>query len=238
MNNIPKKKLAEKISSALAKCEICSNKQAGYYSVSDNLCDRCSTVVVACNRFYEANIPIEYWSLKMERDFKGAQILLKKYNEITDDLKESYSSGKSMCFAGPYGIGKTLTLTGILKKASAKGYTALYTTLSDAVSVMTSAPHEDRYLAKRELTMVDFLVLDEFDERYMATENAADLYARTLEGIFRTRSQNKMPTYLSTNSPNVIESFTGSLKASLDSLMNGYLEMVPIFGQDFRKANK
>jgi DNA replication protein DnaC len=83
--------------------------------------------------------------------------------------------------------------------------------------------------------MVDFLVIDEFDSRFIQSDNAADLYARTLEGIFRTRSQNKIPTLMCTNSPNIIETFNGSLKNSVDSLFNGYLNIFPVFGEDYRK---
>jgi Homing endonuclease len=128
----------------------------------------------------------------------------------------------------------TMTMTCILKKACQKGYSCLYTTLSDIVSVMTSAPGEDRFLARQELTKVDFLVIDEFDPRFMASDNAADLYARTLESVFRTRGQNKLPTLMCTNSPNVIESFNGPLKASIASLMKGYVKIFPVLGEDVR----
>jgi hypothetical protein len=68
----------------------------------------------------------------------------------------------------------------------------------------------------------------------MASENAADLYARTLESIFRTRSANKQPTLMCTNSPNVVESFHGPLKASINSLMKGYIKVFPVLGEDIR----
>jgi len=129
----------------------------------------------------------------------------------------------------------TMVSTCILKKAVNKGYSGLYTTLSDIVSTLTQADGEDKFLSRRELCMVDYLVIDEFDPRFMSSENAADLYARTLETIFRTRSQNKLPTIMCTNSPNVVESFSGSLKASIGSLMSGYLKIVPVLGEDFRK---
>jgi hypothetical protein len=38
-----------------------------------------------------------------------------------------------------------------------------------------------------------------------------------------------------TNSPNVVESFHGSLKASIDSLMKGYTKVFPVLGEDVRK---
>ena len=82
------------------------------------------------------------------------------------------------------------------------------------------------------------LFRSEFDSRFMPSENAADLYARSLENVFRTRSQNKLPTLMCTNSPNVVESFNGPLKASMDSLMRGYLKIFVVLGDDFRKKDK
>lgn len=129
----------------------------------------------------------------------------------------------------------TMAVSCILKKATQKGFSGLYTTLSDIVNALTSAPNEDKFLARRELAMVDFLVIDEFDSRFMPSDNAADLYARSLESVFRTRSQNKLPTLMCTNSPNVIESLNGPLKASIDSLMKGYIKVFPVLGNDERK---
>lgn len=192
--------------------------------------------LIAINRYAESNIPIEYWSLKMERDFHGDPRLLAKYTEYITDLKAAYTGGHSVCFAGGHGQGKTMAITCILKKASNKGFTCLYTTLSDIVSVLTTGGGEDKFLARRELALVDFLAIDEFDPRFMPSENAADLYARSLESVFRTRSQNKLPTLMGTNSPKPVESFNGALKDSIDSLMKGYLKVFAVApGKDFRK---
>ena len=194
-----------------------------------------ATRLTAINRYAESNIPLEYWTLRMDRDFKGDPRLLTRYNEYVKDLKVAYASGTSICFAGSHGCGKTFSITAILKKASQKGYSCLYTTLSDVVSVMTGYG-DDRNIARRELAMVDFLAIDEYDNRFFPTENAADLYARSLESVFRARSQNKLPTLMGTNSPNPVESFNGPLKASIDSLTKGYLEIFTVLpGKDFRK---
>ena len=223
LNNIPAKKLQDFLSSIQERNDTQENK---------------SIKTIAVLRYAESNIPIEYWKLSMEKDFVGDPRLKQKYNEYILNVKQSYLDGKSICFAGNHGVGKSTISTCILKQVVQKGYSALYTTCSDIVSVLTQASNEDKFLARRELTMVDFLVIDELDSRFWATEYAADLYARSLEGVFRTRSQNKLPTLICTNSPNMLESFTGSLKASLSSLMQGYMEFFPVFGEDFRKATK
>lgn len=220
LNNIPQRKLTEYLES-ISNLEIDDAQK--------------SLRLIAANRYAESNIPMEYWGLKMEKDFHGDSRLLEKYNEYISDLKSAYLKGQSICFAGGHGLGKTMTITCILKKASQKGFSCLYTTLSDIVNTTTFASGEDKFLSKKELVMVDFLAIDEFDSRFMPSENAADLYARSLEGVFRTRSQNSLPTLMCTNSPNVVESFTGPLKQSIDSLMKGYIKMFPVFGEDFRK---
>lgn len=167
------------------------------------------------------------------KDFKGDKSLLEKYNSYTENIKNSYLNGTSLCLCGSHGLGKTMMLTNILKLASMKDYSCLYTTLSDVVNVLTSNV-EDKFTARKELLSVDFLVIDEFDPRFMGSDNASDLYARTLESVFRVRSQNKIPTLMATNSPNILNAFSGQLKTSLSSLFSGYLELVPVLGQDFR----
>lgn len=220
LNNIPKKKLLDRLAAI---------------ENGDDTLEVKYLKLQAVNRYAESNIPIEYWNLKMEKDFHGDPRLMTRYQEYIADLRSSYINGVSLCLAGSHGLGKTMTATCILKKACQKTFTSLYTTLSDIVTVLTTAPGEEKYLAKRELALVDFLVIDEFDSRFMPSENAADLYARSLESVFRARSSNKLPTIMCTNSPNVVESFNGPLKASIDSLMKGYLKVFPVLGEDFRK---
>ena len=124
----------------------------------------------------------------------------------------------------------TMVCANILKRVVEKGYSAVYITLPDIISVITSG---DRYAARSELLSVDFLVVDEFDPRYMGTDNAADFFGRTIEDILRTRSQNCLPTFMCTNSPNLTDGFTGSIKESLSSLMN-MVETVIVLGSDYR----
>jgi DNA replication protein DnaC len=238
LNNIPDRKLQEKLLSAIQSCDVCSKKTLKLGDALDGLCSKCSVIITAYNRYAESNIPMEYWDLKMEKDFVGDPKLLNKYNDLVADLKSNFVNGTSICFAGNHGIGKTMTVACLLKKAAQRGFSAMYTTLTDVVNVLTQAPNEEKFTARRELTMVDFLAVDELDPRFMATENAADLYARTLEGVFRTRAQNKLPLFLCTNSPNIVEAFSGALKQSLDSLMKGHVQMFVVMGDDFRKKNR
>lgn len=205
------------------------------------LCGRCSVQTIAFNRYFEANIPLEYWGLEVPEsvdgeypDFKGTKEIIKIYVKMISNLTQSYINGSSLCLAGTHGVGKTSVITNVLKKACHKNYSCLYTTLSDMVSSLTLPPNEDRFLARKELMEVDFLAVDEFDNRYVATEAAADLFGRTLEHIIRTRLQNRLPTILCSNSPNPLETFQGSIRQSLESLMTK-IPLVVVVGPDVRK---
>ncbi len=235
----------QQILNLIQNCLNCSVKNIKTVEEAPNagLCTRCSVNTVAYNRYYESNIPVEYWSLKMPnslsvedaKDFYGPKGLVEIYLKSVTDLNKSYINGVSFCLAGTHGTGKTLTVANILKKATHKNFTALYTTLSDVVSALILPSNEEKFNARKELTEVDFLVMDELDPRFMPTETAADLFGRTFEHILRTRLQNKLPTIIVSNSPNPVESFTGSIKESLESLMTK-LPLIPILGEDFRKV--
>lgn len=188
----------------------------------------------AFHRYFEANIPVKYWDLEMKVHFNGDESLMNEYNRLTSDIKSLYKNGISICFAGQYGIGKTLMTTNVLKRALEKGYSGLYLNLNDIVSSMKS---KDSYAARKELITTDFLVVDEFDPRYMATESASDFYGRMLEDILRNRSQNKLPLILCTNSPNPTSAFGGAIQESVNSLFN-YVDVIPVFGSDYREKEK
>ena len=138
--------------------------------------------------------------------------------------------------AGSHGIGKTMTISCILKRAVRKNYSATYTTLNDIVNTLIEAPYEDKYLARKELMSVDFLTIDEVDSKYIA-DGASDLFARSIEPILRGRSQNKLPIFLCSNSPNPTQAFKGSIKQSIDSIFNR-VKIISILDKDFRESQK
>lgn len=220
----------------IQSCKDCSVKNIKTVDdiVNVGLCPKCSVKTIAYNRYYESNIPIEYWSLSMS-DFKGPKNLFELYTTIVADLTGAYTTGLSFCLAGTHGVGKSTSITNVLKKACQKNFTTLYTSLSDIISALTIAPSADKYVARKELTEVDFLAIDEFDGRHIgATDNATDLFGRTFEYVVRTRLQNKLPTIVVSNSPNPVETFQGNIKDSLDSLMTK-LPTIATIGPDQRK---
>lgn len=196
-----------------------------------------AALTTAFTRYYDANIPVDYWWREMT-DWSGPAVLGRVYAEVTKDIKESYKKGERAFFAGKHGIGKSMVSCCILKRAVEKQYSSLYVNLTDIIHIMLNASHEVKSQARETLLSVDFLVIDEFDARFMGTENAADLFGRILEPIMRTRIQNRMPLFFCTNSVKVEESFSGPLRASIESLMK-VVKLVPVIGgQDMRDMIK
>src|SRR5690606_8519381 len=115
---IPQKKIVGAQERVIKNCEICKNK-----TPEQILCKACNYKTIAIKRYAESNIPVEYWFLDMETHFKGFATLKKKYDEYTSDIKKTYLDGLAVCFAGSYGVGKSLTSACILKVACLKGYT-------------------------------------------------------------------------------------------------------------------
>ncbi len=194
-------------------------------------------LTTAFTRYYDANIPVDYWWRDMS-EWVGPSILEKVYKDITTDIKASYKNGERAFFLGRHGTGKTLVSCCILKRAVEKQYSSLYVNLTDIIHVMLNSSSDIKAQARDGLLNVDFLVIDEFDARFMGSENAADLFGRILEPIMRTRIQNRMPLFFCTNSVKVEESFSGPLRASIESLMK-VVKLVPIIGgQDMRDMIK
>lgn len=196
-----------------------------------------AALTTAFTRYYEANIPVDYWWREMT-DWSGPAVLDRVYQDVTKDIKASFKKGERAFFAGKHGIGKTMISCCILKRVVEKQYSALYVNLTDIIHIMLNSSPQVKSEAREALLNIDFLVIDEFDARFMGTENAADLFGRILEPIMRTRIQNRMPLFFCTNSVKVEESFSGPLRASIESLMK-VVKLVPVIGgQDMRDMIK
>jgi hypothetical protein len=224
--NIPRRKLDDELEDILE-----SQSQDGVLTTSG------AALTTAFQRYYDANIPVDYWWREIG-GWSGPAALERVYQDITKDIKAAYKNGERAFFAGKHGIGKTYISCCILKRAVEKSYSALYVNLTDIIHIMLYSSPGVKSQAREILLSVDFLVIDEFDARFMGSENAADLFGRILEPIMRTRIQNKVPLFFCTNSVKVEESFSGPLRASIESLMK-VVKLVPVVGgQDMRDMIK
>lgn len=217
--NIPRKKLDDALSDI-----------KDHYSDQNGLLTKEGAILTEVfYGYYNSNIPVDYWWRDMS-DFIGPPILKNFYNSYVEDIKTAYKDGKRARLGGSHGVGKSMTCACILKRVvETQKYSTLYINLTDIIHVLLTSSHEDKIYARQNLLSVDFLVIDEFDERFMGSENAADLFGRILEPILRTRIQNRMPLLICTNTAKIEDSFSGPLKASIESLFN-LIKLVPVIG--------
>jgi len=221
---IPKNKLDRLKDKIFNSCEFCKQER----------CRVCLSKTSRLDRYYMADIPVEYWSLSF-KDFSGDPNFKKIIKEKMKSIDAVYDNGKSFMFAGNLGTGKSYTACCILKKAVSSGYSGLYTTMADVVANMLSREMDTaKYYA--ELIGKDFLVIDEFSSHWIfPSEKAEQLFGTSLEYVLRTRFQNQVPTILCTNDSDVDKIFGGFHAKSFKSLRSSHVELYVVGGKDFRR---
>lgn len=223
---IPVKKVELAKAEIKNKCKICKDKPRME-------CYSCARWEGFINQMAVAEIPVDYWFRSMKR-FYGFEGLKKGVLEYMDTIKESYGDGRTIYIAGDRGRGKTMAACGILKEAILKGYSAFYITLSDLVTRVTTV----HPTLKLEIKDIDFLVIDEIDNRFFPTENSMELYGSQLENVLRSRMQNKLPTIMCSNAIDIGLVFKGQFKKSFQSLWAQFVETLVAAGPDARKGEE
>lgn len=188
------------------------------------------------DKMVEANIPIDYWMLKMS-NFQGSDSIKESVNDYIFNIKDNYVAGKGFTLAGSYGIGKTYGLCSILKKALMLNYTAYYTSLPSLSSYGMSYTYKDDYF--RMCVKSDFLVFDEADARHIsASEDSKALFGSLIERILRERIQNSLPTFFGTNHDSIAPLFSGQHARAIESLLALKNTTINALGLDFRKRKQ
>jgi hypothetical protein len=77
--------------------------------------------------------------------------------------------------------------------------------------------------------------LDEVDQRFFPSQGSQDLYGNHFEYMIRTRTQNKLPTIMCTNSEDISQIFGGEFKRSFESLNAQFVKVLRAGGKDVRK---
>jgi DNA replication protein DnaC len=197
-------------------------------------CNTCKSKFSRIKSYARANIPMDYWMLAF-KDFAGDSNFKRMLSKKINNIDEMYETGKSLAFVGNLGTGKTYAAACILKKALVSDYTGQYLNMVDVINNLVSKETDNStYLDS--LINVDFLVIDEFDKRYVfPSDKAESLFGQTLEYVLRSRFQNHMPTILCSNTENLDDVFAGDFARAFSSLKSQYMNVIYVSGKDFRK---
>lgn len=196
-------------------------------------CGRCIRAHQLIDKMEQSNVPAGYWLLSM-KNFQGASRLKEIVDQYIQNIKQKYLEGKSICFAGSQGTGKTMSAVCILKAALKEDFTAYYITAMDLLNEMTNS--KTSHDLRSTLKDVDFLVIDELDSRFFVSDSVKELFSGIYENVFRFRAHNSLPTILCSNETDgILNVFYGAGTQSIESLNCQYLTIYPVVGQDFRK---
>jgi DNA replication protein DnaC len=194
---------------------------------------------VFVDKMAAANIPVAYWFLPFS-SFSGSDDIKTAVAAYMGTAESNYSalvekcqSGKGICFAGNYGVGKTYAICSILKTALLAGKTVYYTSLPEMSTMLTSRD-KDAYLSN--CIKSEFLAIDEMDSRhYSSSEEAQNFFGSMVEKIIRSRVQNRLPLLIGTNHKSPVLAFSGQHSRVLDSLLSQTCDVVVALGKDYRK---
>ena len=221
MNN---SKLERKQKKCIAECKHCGGKG----------CGKCQSKANRYQKYHDANIPTFFWDESISK-FGGNKIFKNKIREVASDLDGMYDSGKSLILVGGLGTGKTYMSCCMLKLATIKGYSCWYSSMMEVVNKIVSEK-DNSFISK--IMNSDFLVLDEFDSRWIfPSENAERMFSSNMEYIIRNRFQNQLPTIICSNTSNVDSVLKDFYGEAFSSLKTKYAEVVYVAGGDLRRKH-
>jgi DNA replication protein DnaC len=224
---IPKNKIKRIKSNITRDCANCNGDS----------CSKCISKACRIDNYASANIPSSYWLLAF-KDFEGDSKFYEFVTCVLKDIDKAYDNGYSYLFTGGLGTGKTYAACSILKMSITLGYASEYTTMATIInSILSKDVDTSSYI--KNLIMCDFLVIDEFDPRWIfPSEKAEQMFGSSLEHILRMRFQNATPTILCSNAPDVDTVLSGKFAKAFKSLRARHLKMICVGGVDFRRRDK
>ena len=198
-------------------------------------CNSCGIQISRLQKYSEANSPAHYWNTSF-KDYKGDDEFKDLVKSKIESIDSVFDNGESFIFAGNLGVGKTYAISSLLKMALCKDYSAKYYSMVEVInSILTGS---DSQIIKK-LSEVDFLAIDEFDNRWIfPSEKSEQIFGSSMEFLLRTRFQNMLPTFLATNNSEIDDILSGSYARSFSSLRNQYLKTIYVSGKDYRKVSR
>lgn len=207
-------------------------------------CPKCQGVDLDCScwkryneaiQLYQACIPRDFWTYTPADVSHNREVFTEVVEPYMQRLSRALRGGYGLMLTGDNGVGKSMFMCLVLRKAIARGFSTYYTT-------MLSLDHDiKRGFSKPEVQerlewylTSDFVAIDELAKEQF---KAGDSFTRTqVERILKSRFENSMPTLLATNaSLEELEKIYGS---TLTSILEGKYMIAAMEPGDFRQQMK
>ena len=177
-------------------CPTCAGTKQYYWKGKAHKCN-CRRQLQLHKHYLVSGIGVTYQRLDWE-DYEGdpeVEHAIKKYLEGHENF---VSRGIGLLMGGPYGAGKTMLTSLLLKELVKLGYKCYATTFANTVDTFTAgwkSLEEQRYFREKFVTS-DVLLLDDLGREFK-TKNG--LSESTFDNILRQRVQGGRPTFITTN---------------------------------------
>lgn len=203
---------------------------------------KCLKNSVLFSRLYEANIPQEYYTLNLEKDFdvRNSPDKLKAklfVQNIISNLNGFHDSGSSLMMYGTAGAGKTMLSIEILKKALSQKFSIYYDffpSVVDAYKKKGFVADEEKAKYASIFSEVDFLVLDELGKEDAQSDyNNRDFSTSRFLEINILKKRNLKPTIIITNM-NGMPEIKHKYGQFVNSMMGHRFQTLAVNATDFR----
>ncbi len=211
----------------LERCQACNGQG----------CSKCRAMAARIERYALAGIPTAYWLLPW-KNYQGDSAFKEKIEEISTNIEKFYDVGKSLVLVGNLGTGKTYAACTLLKKAATTEFSIRYTVMLDVANMILSDKIDTHQFLK-DLIQTDFLVIDEFDPRWIfPSEKSERIFGSSMEHILRSRFHNNLPTILCSNADDVDKILAGEFERTFTSLRSLHADVIYVGGKDFRRSSQ
>lgn len=194
-------------------CPTCGGLKQFFWKDELHDCN-CARQLQLHKHYLVAGIGVTYQRLDWE-DYEGSPEIVDAMMKYLEGHANFVSRGIGLLIGGPYGAGKTMLTTLLLKELLKKGYKCYSTTFASTVEAFTAGwkSHEEQRYFQEKFVNSDVLLLDDLGREFRSKNG---LNETTFDNILRTRVQGGRPTFITTNMPlSELEKGYGSAVLSL-----------------------
>lgn len=177
-------------------CPTCGGLGQYFWDGQNHRCN-CSRQLQLHKHYLVAGIGVTYQRLSWE-DYEGPREILEAMQKYLEGHANFVSRGIGLLIGGPYGAGKTMLTTLLLKDLIKLGYKCFSTTFANTVEAFTAGwkSSEDQKYFQDKFVNSDVLLLDDLGREFRSKNG---LNETTFDNILRTRVQSGRPTFITTN---------------------------------------
>lgn len=177
-------------------CPTCNGTKQYYWKGQQNKCN-CRRQLQLHKHYLVAGIGVTYQRLDWE-DYEGDPVVETAIKKYLEGHSNFVSRGVGLLMGGPFGVGKTMLTTLLLKELVKLGYRCYATTFANTVEQFTAgwkSAEEQRHFRDKFVNS-DVLLLDDLGREF---KSKSGLSETTFDNILRTRVQSGRPTLVTTN---------------------------------------